>query len=407
MFTSCALKDGYILSKLIELFLRYNSLKEEKRKREEEEAQRRKEEEEEAARRAQEAAEVARKAQEAEEAARQEREAAETARRAQEEAKRQRDAEESARREKEAEEEAAKLSEQKTKKEASKSQPDNQTVVELGGQNDGTDLVQNSKEPESQQTEAGPQHEVELQDSQVTHKHNKSLVVLEEHNEDMGAVQEANKDTNIALPVECNQNTASANLTISITALPKTSPSISAEEDVESPQTGSPTTNTIHPDPGRTRAPLTGKVPTSRSQEKRELRRQRGLEHSQRESVRAAAALKDESCKELDQYTFICQKSEKAKKEIDDEEEKVKKEATTCPIRPSTLPLEVPASNEPKHTPGTKHVPIREKSNTQPEITSKDPRHQEDKGTPKLKYGLLHSALNFCAFLKERVQPNV
>lgn len=367
-------------------FIRYNSLKEEKRKREEEEARRRKEEEEAAARQAQEAAEVARKAQEAKEAARQEREANEAARKAQEEAKRQRDAEEAARRAKEAKEEARKLSEEKTKKEAPELQLNNQNAIEIDGQNVGSDLAQNSKEKESQQTEAGPQHEADLQDGQVIHTHNKSLVV-----------QVVNKDSNIALPAESSQNTASVDLKITVTALPNTSSSVSAEEGVKSPQTGSPATNTIHSDPGRSRAPPMGKLPASRSQEKRELRRQRGLEHSQRESVRAAAAGKDESCKELDPYIFISHKSEKLKKEAEVEKEKAKKQAATCPARPSTLPLEVPVPNEPIQTQGTKDVPSRGKSNTQPEVTLKDPRRQEDKRTQMLKYGLLHSALFFCA----------
>lgn len=383
--------------------LRYKSLKQEKR--EEEEARRRKEEEEEAARRAQEAAEVAQKAQEAEEAARKEREAAEAARRAQVEAKRQRDAEEAARREKEAEEEATKLFKQKTKKEVPELHLNNQTEVEMHRQNDGSGLVPNSKEKESQQTMAGPQREAELQDSQITHKHIKCLVVLEKHNEDMGAVQEANKDSNIALPGESSPNTASDIPTVSLTAPPKTSPSVSAQEEAKSPQSGSPVTNTIHPDSGRSTAPPMGKLPASRSQEKRELRRQRGLEHSQRESVRAAAAGKDESCKDLDHYTFICQKNEKPKKEAGDEEGKVKKEAATCPIRPSTLPLEVPAYSEPEHTLGTKDMPGRGKSKTQPEITLKEPGRQEDKRTRTLKYDLLHRALFFWALLKGTVQP--
>ncbi|XP_017333341.1 unconventional myosin-IXb isoform X5 [Ictalurus punctatus] len=345
---------------------RYSSLKEEKRKREEEEALRRKEEEEEAARRVQEEAEVARKTQEAEEAARQEREAAEATRRAQEEAKRLRDAEEAARREKEAKEAAAKLSEENTKKESPEMQLNNQAVIKMDGQQ------------ENQQTEAGPQHEAELQDSQIKHVHNKSFVVLEKHNEDMRAVQEATKGSNIALP-------ASDNPSITVTALPKTSPKLSVEDDVKSSPTGSSTANTIHSDPGRSRGPPMGKLPASRSQEKRELRRQRGLEHSQRESVRAAAASKDESCKELDQYTFISQKVEKPKKETEDKEEKVKKEAVTSPIRPLTLPLEVPVSNDPKRAPRTKDVPSQEKSITQHENMLKEPRPQQDQRTKTLK----------------------
>lgn len=350
--------------------LRYKFLKEEKQKREEEEARQRKAEEEEAARQAQEAAEVARKAQEAEEAARQEREAAEAARRAQEEAKRQKDAEEATRSVKEAEEEATKLFKEKTKKGASELQLHNKSEVEMNKQNDSINLLPNSKEKESQLTEASSQYEADLQHSQGAHKHNRSLDALEKHNEDIEAITGP--------------------------ALPKTS--VSAEENIKFPQIGSPTTNTTHPEPGRSRAPQIVKLPASRSQEKREQRRQRGLEHSQRESVRAAAAGKDESCKELTDSTFISQKSGKLKKENEDEE-KVNKVKEICPVRPSSLSLDVPASNEPsKHTSVIKDMPSRGKSNTQPEITLKEPRHQEKERTRMLKYGL---------FLKGTVQPKV
>uniref|UniRef100_A0A4W5N9C2 Myosin IXB n=1 Tax=Hucho hucho TaxID=62062 RepID=A0A4W5N9C2_9TELE len=109
------------------------------------------------------------------------------------------------------------------------------------------------------------------------------------------------------------------------------------------------------------RPPPLRKVPASRSQEKRELRRQRGLEHSQRESKRvASAATKEEPApkvidqeaasraegkpkgrsertdsKEMDQYTFVAWKKEdKGKKEA--------KATTPALIRPSTLPLNHP-----------------------------------------------------------------
>lgn len=330
---------------------------------------------------------MARKAQEAEEAARRVLEAAEAARRAQEEAKRQKDAEEATRRVKEAEE-ATKLSEEKTKKEL-QLQLHNQTQVEMDKKNDGSNLVTNSQKKESQQFEAGPQCEADPQHSQDVHTHNRLLVVLEKHNVDIQAVPEAN----IALPEETCQNTISFKPAVAGPALPKTN--VSAEECLKIPQTGSPTTNTTHPEPGRSRAPPMGKLPTSRSQEKRELRRQRGLEHSQRESVRAAAACKDETCTKHNDYTFINQKSGKPKKETDDEG-KVKKEPPNCPIRPSTLALEVLVSKEPsKHTPGIKDMPSRGKLNTQPEITLKEPGHHE---TRMLKYGL---------FLKGTLQPKV
>nr|XP_046157222.1 unconventional myosin-IXb-like isoform X2 [Oncorhynchus gorbuscha] len=106
------------------------------------------------------------------------------------------------------------------------------------------------------------------------------------------------------------------------------------------------------------RPPPLHKVTASRSQEKRELRRQRGLEHSQRESKRvASAATKEEpspkvidqetasraeekpkgrtDSKEMDQYTFVAwKKDDKGKKEA--------KPTTPAPIRPSTLPLNPP-----------------------------------------------------------------
>lgn len=371
--------DSSVLCILIKCVFRYNYLQEERRKREKE-AQQRKKEEEEAAKRAQEAAEVARKAQEAKEAARQEREAAEAARRAEEEAKRQTEAEEMERKEKEAEKEAIKLSEQKTKK-APELQPNNFTVIEMDKKNDGSLLAQNLVEKESQQTEAGPQHKAEPQDSRIAHEHNISLDVLEKHNKDKKIVQEANKDSIIVPTGKSNQSTTSPAATITGTVLFNTS-NVLAADDVKSPQTGSPTTNTIHSDSGQSKAPVMGKLPASRSQEKRELRRQRGLEHSQRESVRAAAAGKEENCKELDHYTFISQKSEKTKKEAEVEEKiKIK------PVRPSTLPLEVPASDKSKFTPKATDMPSREKSNTQPETMLKGPKRQEDQRTKMLKYG--------------------
>ncbi|XP_048832092.1 unconventional myosin-IXb-like isoform X8 [Brienomyrus brachyistius] len=103
----------------------------------------------------------------------------------------------------------------------------------------------------------------------------------------------------------------------------------------------------------RPRPPRLHKTPASRSQEKRELRRQRGLEHSQRECQRAASASKEEQVtkpkgtepaagtegkpkdsKELDQYTFVEWKMEKGKKET--------KASTSPQSRPNTLPLDLP-----------------------------------------------------------------
>ncbi|XP_075878957.1 unconventional myosin-IXb isoform X3 [Nelusetta ayraudi] len=113
-------------------------------------------------------------------------------------------------------------------------------------------------------------------------------------------------------------------------------------------------------DQKKTRSPAVNRGPLSRSQEKREQRRRRGLEHNQRETERASsssipAAGKDEDpspkgkspeasrlkeradSKELDQYTFVAWKMK--------EDKGSKKEAKTSPpsdrpVRPSTLALQ-------------------------------------------------------------------
>lgn len=96
---------------------------------------------------------------------------------------------------------------------------------------------------------------------------------------------------------------------------------------------------------------------STRSQEKREQRRRRGLEHSRRESERAASAsssnkdpestptsknqeaskLKERSdSKELDQYTFV---TWKGKEEKGGKEEAKSSPPSAAPVRPSTLHL--------------------------------------------------------------------
>lgn len=109
-------------------------------------------------------------------------------------------------------------------------------------------------------------------------------------------------------------------------------------------------------DQNRAKSTADSKGQLSRSQEKRELRRQRGLEHNQRETERASSSVsgKDETSspknktqatrlkersesKELDQYTFVAWKMK--------EDKAAKKETKTSPppagpVRPSTLPLQ-------------------------------------------------------------------
>lgn len=165
------------------------------------------------------------------------------------------------------------------------------------------------------------------------------------------------------------------------------------------------------------RAPPLSKLPVSRSQEKRELRRQRGLEHNQRESERAASAGKDDTSlksktpeiprkedgklkersdsKELDQYTFVAWKGDKGKKDTKDVPPEL--------VRPSTLPLDIPTSgprrngySDPaiaaqptlaKEETSRRKEPSR--SNTQPENLIARPRGLEDRNKT-LQYGFLY-----------------
>lgn len=109
-------------------------------------------------------------------------------------------------------------------------------------------------------------------------------------------------------------------------------------------------------DQSRAKSTAVSKGQLSRSQEKREQRRRRGLEHNQRETERASSSVsgKDETSslkskpqatrskersesKELDQYTFVAWKMK--------EDRAAKKETKTSPppagpVRPSTLSLQ-------------------------------------------------------------------
>ncbi|XP_026108541.1 unconventional myosin-IXb-like [Carassius auratus] len=133
-----------------------------------------------------------------------------------------------------------------------------------------------------------------------------------------------------------------------------------------------PTSLEIPSGQSQNRAPPLAKLPVSRSQEKRELRRQRGLEHSQRESERAALAGKDNTffesktlerpgkvdsklkersdSKELDQYTFVAWKVDKVKKDAKDVPPEL--------VRPSTLPLDIPNSGPERTVTQTRPSPL-------------------------------------------------
>ncbi|XP_052394784.1 unconventional myosin-IXb isoform X2 [Carassius gibelio] len=322
---------------------RYYSLKEEKRKRDEEEVCRKKEEE-----------EAAQRAKEAEEAARQAKKEEEAARNAREE-------QEAARRQKEQEtllQQPLAPGKQSNNVETLVLERSKAPVdVEIGSK--GTAQVDVSKDRSNSeivpQVEAGPP---EVKEHQKQKENESSAHPREEGTQ--------TKPTSLEIPSGQSQN----------------------------------------------RAPPLAKLPVSRSQEKRELRRQRGLEHSQRESERAALAGKDNTffesktlerpgkvdsklkersdSKELDQYTFVAWKVDK-----------VKKDAKVVPpelVRPSTLPLDIPNSGperngytdpsitaQPalaKEQDNRKKEPTR--SSTQPENLMAGPHSQEDRNIKTL-----------------------
>ncbi|RXN03303.1 unconventional myosin-IXb-like isoform X8 [Labeo rohita] len=353
---------------------RYYSLKEEKRKREEEEARRRKEEEE-AARRAKEAEEAARRAKEAEEAARKLREEEEAARLAREE-------EEAARRQKEEEERAAQLLEVALEAERQAAEQQKTTPLQQpaapGKQSDNVEtlVLERSKAPVDAEVESKGRAHVDV-----------SVSKGQNHPEKVPQV-EAGPHPEVKEHEKQKENGSSAHPREEGTHAKPTSP--------ESPARQS-----------QNRPPSLSKLPSSRSQEKRELRRQRGLEHNQRESERAASAGKDDTSfksktlespgkadgklkersdsKELDQYTFVAWKVDKTKKDA--------KDVPPEHVRPSTLPLDIPASGSGRNGYTDPSIAAKEeanrkkepsRSNTQPENLIAGPRSLEDRNIKTL-----------------------
>uniref|UniRef100_A0A9J8D380 Unconventional myosin-IXb-like n=1 Tax=Cyprinus carpio carpio TaxID=630221 RepID=A0A9J8D380_CYPCA len=344
---------------------RYYSLKEEKRKREEEEARRRKEEEKEAARRAKEAEEAARRAKEAEEAARRIREEEEAARRGREE-------EEAARRQKEQEEEATRLALEAERKAAEQQEkiPLQQPTAPGKKSDDVETLVL--------------ERPTALVDVGIESKDRAQADVSKDQNHSEKVPQvEAGPHPEVKEHQKQKENGSSAHPREDGTHAKPTSPEIPTGQSQDRP-------------------PSLSKLPASRCQEKRELRRQRGLEHNQRESERAASAGKEDKApespgkadgklkersdsKELDQYTFVAWKVDKTKRDA--------KDVSPDLVRPSTLPLDIPTSGpgrngytdpsisaQPalaKEEANRKKEPTR--SSTQPENLIAGPRSLDDR----------------------------
>ncbi|XP_051978155.1 unconventional myosin-IXb isoform X3 [Xyrauchen texanus] len=358
---------------------RYHFLKEEKRMREE--AQRRKEEEE-AARRAKETEEAARRAKETEEAARRVKEAEEEARRLKEEmARRQSEEEErAAQHALEAERQAAEQQEKAALQQSTVTTPDKKPDNEI--------LL------------------VECQDKTPVH------VEVEDVGRADAQVSKGSKDSENVPQVEAGPH-------------PEINENQKHNENESSPQPKEEGTQVKQAGQNQTRPPSLSKLPTS-SQEKRELRRQRGLEHCQRESQRVASAAKEDpsyksktldspgnaedklkeraNSKEVDQYTFVTWKGEKMKRDT--------KDVPPAPVRPSTLHLDpskegspplrekipppgpgrngytdpaITDHSKPSHAneeANRRKEPVR--SNTQPENLIAGPLSQEDKSIKSL-----------------------
>nr|XP_055072708.1 unconventional myosin-IXb isoform X4 [Misgurnus anguillicaudatus] len=330
---------------------RYEFLKEEKRKKEEEEARRREEE----ARRRKEEEEAARRAREAEEEIRQ-------AKLAEEEARRVKEAEEATRRAKEAEENAARLA-LEAKRQAAEQQEKpalQQPTVKASGQR-----------PDKNET-------------LVQEQNNKTLVNVKTEDTARAQVSKEQKDSELIPWLEAGPQ-------------PEVQKNQQQQNENKSPH---PSEEGTQAKPPETKAPS-----LSKSLEKREQRRQRGLEHNQRETQRAASGIKEDTSfksktlespgksetklkersdsKELDQYTFVAWKGDKVKKDE--------------LVRPSTLPLDIPASAPGRNGYGdpaiSKPSPAKEeaskrkepsRSNTQPENLIAGPRSLEDRNMKTL-----------------------
>ncbi|XP_041647067.1 unconventional myosin-IXb isoform X3 [Cheilinus undulatus] len=309
---------------------RCHSLREDKRRKEEEEKEARKRAEEEERRRREEEEEARRKAEEEEERRRKEEEARQKAE--EEEARRRAEEEEAARR---AQEEAQKKREEEEERPASEPQTREDPDIELVTEEmlDENLLVQVIEEEEvniSSLTDEDQGKEEEQEDKEV-------------HTETNGTLAEAGPQLN-----EKEDDEDVGNETLEESAADEgTSDTLTLTSLDERPQSDTSSLSSADQKGAR---PLGINRSSSRSQEKREQRRRRGLEHNQRETERAsntkeqtsqtksksqeASKLKERSdSKELDQYTFVAWKMK------EDKGGKKEAKASPGPVRPSTLPL--------------------------------------------------------------------
>ncbi|KAL2089837.1 hypothetical protein ACEWY4_014525 [Coilia grayii] len=397
---------------------RCQSLKEEKRKREEEEAKRRKEEEarrrEEEARRREE--EEAARRREEEEARRRKEEEEEEARRKEEEEARRREEEAEAKRREETtrlaveaeaerarreEEEAARRLEAEEEEESAKRAPETEQQAApqtleavapekppeptseektLDNASQAESAVQTSSSEDSRGVEAQEEGGSLIQESSTSEEQKAPDVPHPPAKN--GTQAEAVPEPESVTSAQPQDDKAAPAFTTDQEAANETTPALEKEqESVTHPAAASDAAAAAALDKPSKAAPQQhGKAQVSRSQEKRELRRQRGLEHSQRELQRAASVSKEDpsphltsqeppagtasaskdkqsprlkgqdppastahgkpkeppESKELDQYEFVAWKDKGKAKEA--------KSSSPAPVRPSTLPLDIPGT---------------------------------------------------------------
>ncbi|KAG7514951.1 unconventional myosin-IXb isoform X1 [Solea senegalensis] len=342
---------------------RCQSMREEKQRKEEEEKEAERRAEEEERRRREEEEEARRKLEEEEEERRM---LEEEARRKEEEeeAKRRAEEEEAARKAEDAQKKREEEEKQLAKEPQTREDPDIELVMEemldenISGQETeeerGEEDLEAKSSSHTEEEEEEEEQDEELEDEEL---HLESNGTVAEAGPQLDETQEKEQDLESQTLGPGSHSDA-----VTSNALTSTSPS--------DEQAHSTTSIPSNAEQDRVRPPLTlSKSQSSRSQEKREQRRQRGLEHNQRETDRAAsssissAASKDQisrpksrsleiskpkehsDSKELDQYTFVAWKMK--------EEKGGKKETKTSPpaasglVRPSTLSLR-PADSIPE-----------------------------------------------------------
>lgn len=309
-----------------------------------------------------------------EEKRRKEEEEKEARKRAEEEEKRRREEEEEARRQAEEEEERRRIEDEKARikaeEEEAKRKAEREEIARMAEEAENK-LV---KEP---QTREDPDIELiteEMLDDNLTAPETEEEVNTSSHREDEGVKGEKLDDMEMDLELNGTLTEAGPQLeerdgeddlenhtpaesdstsVLSSDGIFTLQPSTTGEEmDKKSLDDTSVCSDA---DQNRAKPSAVNKGQLSRSQEKREQRRRRGLEHNQRETERASssAGSKDDTSsskskpqatrlkeraesKELDQYTFVAWKMK--------EDKAAKKETKTSsaagPVRPSTLPLQ-------------------------------------------------------------------